>query len=108
VDRGAADRRHIVERLGEQRPEILLAARDRGETRLAGRPLRRVDVQHRQRVLVDLGLHGRRRELVGKLQLDRLEAGSGGSADALDQRVFDVEVAEIGRETRHGGLSMVR
>jgi hypothetical protein len=52
-------------------------------------------------VPVDLGFHRRRRVVVRVLQLDCLEAGLGGVADALEQRIFDEQVAEIGRKTRH-------
>jgi len=56
-------------------------------------------------VPVELRLHGRGRELVGQLQLDRLEADLCGGADTLDQRVFDEQVAEIGGKARHLALT---
>jgi len=59
-------------------------------------------------VPVDLGLHGGRRKLIGVLQLDGLETGLGGMADALDQRILDVQVTEIGREAGHGVSRMLK
>ena len=58
VDRCAADRHHVVERLRKQQGEFLLAPRKSRKSRLAARSLRRVDVEYREAMPVDLGLHG--------------------------------------------------
>ena len=103
MDLAAADRNDVVERLLEQRGEFLLAT---GNGRDAGRSRRHlaergVEAEHRQVVPIELGLHGRGRLVVGKLQLDRAEAGVGRRREALDQGALGEEISQIGGEARH-------
>src|SRR4029077_7523219 len=81
--------------------EFPLAPRGCRKAGLAGRPRRGVDVEHGQPMMRDLGFHVRRRNLIGLLQLDRLEAGFRRGADALDQGEFGKQMAEIGGKARH-------
>src|SRR5262249_48092365 len=103
MDLAAADRCDVVERLLEQRGELLLAAGNGGNAELARRPMpgRGVEAEHRQAVAIELGLHRGRRMIIGKLQLDRLEAGGGRGGEPLDQRTFGEEISEIGGEAGH-------
>jgi hypothetical protein len=52
---------------------------------------------------LELGPHRGGGVVIGQLQLDRAEAGSGRCAEALDQRPFGEEVSEVGGEARHAG-----
>ncbi len=100
----AADGGDVVERLLEQRGELLLAARDGGDPELPRRrpPGRGVDAEHGQAMAVELGLHGRGREVIGNLQLDRPETGGGRRRKPLEQRSFGEKIREVGGEARHG------
>src|SRR5207302_6200645 len=103
MHRVAADRDGIVERLAEQRRELLLAAGHRGKPRLARTPERRVEPKHRDTVALDLRLEHARRMVVGHLKFDRAKPGGLGGADALWERALGEEVREIGGEAGHGG-----
>jgi len=81
----------------------------RGRIRLPGR--RRVDAELRQAMACQLRLHGGRRDLIGVLQFDRGKTRGGGSAEALEQRIFGEQMAEIGGKARHStflGVSFYR
>jgi hypothetical protein len=39
--------------------------------------------------------------VIGKLQLDRAEAGGGRRAEALDERTLGEEIGQVGGEARH-------
>ena len=99
MDRAAADRDDIIERAGKRGLEIALASGQRGETEF--RTLRRVDAEWREAVLFQFGLHRGGRRVIGKLQLDRGEAASRRGAEALEQRIFGEQMAEIGGKARH-------
>src|SRR6516225_11913177 len=103
MDLTTADGGDVVERLPEQRGEFALAAGDGGDAELTRHRLtgRGVDAEHGQAVAVELGLHGGRRVIVGKLQLDRPKAGRGRRGETLDQRALGEKISEIGGEARH-------
>ncbi len=89
MHRAAADRADVIERLGKRRLPVLLAAGQRRKAELAlAASARRIDAEDGEAVADDLRLHRRRRHLVGKLQLDALEAGDGGGGDTLQHRAF--------------------
>ena len=100
MDGAAADRHHIIERALEGGVPIALAPRQRGKAEF--RALRRVDAELGQAVPLQLGRHRGRRDVIGKLQLDRGEASRGGGAEALDQRTLGEQMAEIGGKAGHG------
>src|SRR5450631_2409101 len=101
MDLAAADRHHIVERLFEQCLPFALAPGHRRKPKFAVAALRGIEAELREAVAMDLRLHRGRRVVVGKLQLHRLEAGSGGSTEALEQRALGEEVSEIGGDAGH-------
>src|SRR4029079_7419623 len=101
VNLPAADRDHIVERVPEQDREFALTARRCGEPRFAGAARRRVDAEHREAMLLQFSLYRRWRVFVGKLQLDRREAGCRRGAKPLQERALVEEITEIGCEAGH-------
>ena len=100
MDRGPADRHHIVERALECGLPVAFAPGHRGKTEFGAE--RRVDAKLDQSMPLKLGLHRRRRNVIRKLQLDRREAGGGSGAEALDQRTLGEQITEIGGKAGHG------
>src|SRR5215510_2226180 len=101
MDGAAADADHVVECLAKREVEVALAARHRRQAELALATERRVDAELGEAVALELRLHVRRRVVVGKLQLDRLEPGRCRRRETLDQRALGEKIREIGGETRH-------
>jgi hypothetical protein len=103
MDLPAADRHHVVERLAEQRRELGLAAGHAGEPELASLDVagRRVEPEHGQLVLLQLGLHRARRVVVRELQLDRRKARSRGGREAFHERALGEQIGEIGGKAGH-------
>ena len=97
----SADRAHVIERLPEQEHEVGLPPRQRGEAEFVGPAGCRIDAQDREIVPGELGPHRRRSVIIGKLQLDRLEAGRGGRGEAFDERPLGEQVGQIGGEPGH-------
>src|SRR5262245_58590114 len=104
MDGAAADADHVVEGLAEREIEVAFAARHGRQPELAFAAERRVDAELDEAVALELLLHGRRRMIVGKLQLDRLEAGRGRRREALNQGTLGEKIREIGGKTRHSTL----
>src|SRR5215831_5636327 len=105
VDRRAADRDHVVERLLKHLGKLALAPRHRAEAGLAAvRSRLGVDAELDEAVPRDLGANVGRRVVVGELQLDRLEAGRRSGAEALEQRSLREHVGEVRAKARHGRL----
>ena len=100
MDRPPADGDDIVEGAPEGQVPIALAPGQRGKTEF--RPLRGVDAELDQTVPPQLRRYGGGRNVIGKLQLDGFEPRRGGGAEALDQRAFGEQMAEIGGKARHG------
>src|SRR5579871_34485 len=105
MDRGAADHDHIIERLAECRVPFALAARTRAETEIAVAAHRRVDAELGEAMPLQLRLHGRRRYIIRKLQLDRSKASRRGRAEALEQRALGEQITEIGGEAGHAHIA---
>ena len=102
VDRGAADSDGVIERLLEHDLPVALAARHRRQSGIAGPSADEcVDAELRQPVLVDLGFQRGRRVIVGRLQLDGLEASRCRRAETLEQRPLGEQISEIGGKARH-------
>ena len=102
VDRRAVDRDDVVERLLEDLCELAFAPGHGAQPAFpAILPRLRVDAELHEAVALELGTDRRRRDLVGKLQLDGLEAGRLGGAETLDQRPLGEHVGEIGGKPGH-------
>ena len=102
MDRAGADGTRVLQGAREQCLPILFASRNGGKAKFAlALAWRRVQPEDRELVLFDCGLHRRGRDVVRKLQLDRLEACSGRRVDPFEQRALSEEIAEIGGKTRH-------
>ena len=99
MDRGAADRRDVIERAGEGRVEIALAAGQRGKPEF--RALRRVDAELRQAMPLSSAFTADGGDVIGKLQLDGRKARRRRGAETLDQRAVGEQMAEIGGKARH-------
>ncbi len=77
MHRAAANRRDVIERAGEHFLKFSFAAGNRRQSeRAVARAGRRIDAEHGELVPDDRLLHLRRRHVIGKLQLDRLEAAA--------------------------------
>src|ERR1043165_1644151 len=103
MDRRAADRGDVVERLLENLGELALAPRrGAGPALPAVRARLGVEPELGEAVAGELGAHVGGRVVIRHLQLDRLEAGRRCRAEALHERALDEQVGEIGGETGHG------
>src|SRR5262249_24511224 len=107
MNRAGANSDRIAERARKQRLRVLLASGHGGKAEFAFATRRRVDAQHGELVSFDRSLHRGGRHVVGKLQLDSLEAGSCRGVDSFEQRPFGEQIAEIGGKTRHRRSSMI-
>ena len=109
MDRRAADRHRVIERLLEDLREFALAARHGAEPALAAvRPRLRVDAELGQTAALELGTDRRGRVVVGKLQLDRLEAGRRRRAEALHERALGEQIGKVGGEAGHDLFSCLQ
>jgi hypothetical protein len=103
VDVSGADRLGISERLVDRGARLRLAARHGGKAEVAGRCVarRRVDADHREAGPKKLRPELFGRNVVGKMQLDGVEAGRLGAADPLQERQLAPEKTEIGGKAQH-------
>ena len=108
VDRVAADDADVVERLREQRVELLLAPGHGADAEHRAVGARTgVDTEHDELVARRGLLNRHRRHFERKLKLGRLEAAGRRSVDAREQGKLGKEQSEIGGKARHEGLRPV-
>src|SRR5262249_33998488 len=62
---------------------------------------RSVEAQYGELIPVDRGFNRRGRNVIRKLQLDRLETCRGRSVDPFEQRAIGEKGAQVGGKTRH-------
>src|SRR5262249_23082140 len=98
----------VLERTGEQKLPILFAPRYGGKTKLSVTFSRwGIETKNGEFVLFNPRFYGRGRDVIGKLQLERLEARCCGGIHPLKQRPVGEKIAKIGSEARHGLSLMI-
>jgi hypothetical protein len=93
----------VRERRTQGGSEVGLAAGQRGQTALAGRPVARRQIEEHQRqvVRVELRAHARRRQLIRKEHFDGAKSGLRRSSEPFDQRQFGEQPREVRGQSRH-------
>src|SRR5581483_10970843 len=105
-----AERTRIGECGVDAAAEFVVAARQRRDAALAGRPVARwrIEERLRQTVFVEARLELGSGEVVREQVLDRFEAVTRGSSEAIEERVLVVHHRQIGGETWHDRNSGLR
>src|SRR5262245_49016687 len=92
----------ILERTAEQGLPILLASRYGSKAKLSVALSRwGIETKHGEFVLFNRRFYRGGRNVIGKLQLDRLEARCCGGIDPLEQGPIGEKIAKIGGKARH-------